>query len=341
MPINLKTFADRLGLSQSTISRALGDYQDVSPATREHVRRMALELGYEPSRAARQTARGRTEAIGMIFSASDDDFGNPHILRTLAGLSTRLEARNYELQLAVTDPAGEMRAYERAVRTRSVDALIVAQTRCVDERIAYLAGTQMPFLAYGRTARPEGMAWFDFDAAAGSRLAVARLVELGHRRIAYVHHSFALNYVRLCHAGFLAGMKKAELQVAPQAVIEAFNTRQDGYMAGERLLALRPRPTAVIVDGNMSGFGLIRALLDAGVAIGSEISVVINGGIEGDLLPRGLSVAAIVQPTFYTTGEKLADMVLCLAQRRPLDEPRVLMKPQFLAGNSLGQAPAL
>ena len=340
MTINLKALSELLGLSQTTVSRALGGYNDVSPATRERVEKMAKELGYQPSRAARQTARGRADAVGMVYPLGADYLGNPSVMETLSGLSNRLEQANIDLLLAAAHPSSEMRTYERIVRGRWVDALIVAQTRVFDARIDYLLKSGMPFLAYGRTGHPEGYPWFDFDNEAGSRLAVEKLVDIGHQRIGYVHQPLHFNFARHRHAGFIASMQRASLPIQSDGVIGGCNGRRDGYAAGQRLLALPQRPTAVIVDGNLNGLGLIRAFYDGDIEIGRDISLIVNEGVPEDLLLRGLQVASIQQPTSYTSGQALGEMVLALVERRPLAEPHVLLQPVFVDGNSIGPPPA-
>jgi LacI family transcriptional regulator len=333
--VNLKELSARLGLSPTTVSRALSGYSDVSPATRERVQAMARELGYQPNRAARQIALGRANAVGIVYPLGEDYLGNPAFLEMLRGLSNRIERSEVDLLLAAAPLRDEMRTYARMVRGRHVDALVVAHTRVVDPRIEYLRQVDMPFVAYGRTSDPDGYAWFDFDNVAGGRLAVQRLAALGHRRYAYVHSPLGLNFAQQRHAGFLAGLHEAGLPVERQALIPGGLGRRAGYAAGQAVLTLTPRSTAVIVDSSLGGVGVIRALLDAGVAVGREISVLVYEGVPDDTLLHGLDVAAIMQPTPYAAGQTMGEMVLELAQGRRLAESHVLRQPEFVDGNSV------
>jgi LacI family transcriptional regulator len=334
--LNLKELSARLGLSPTTVSRALGGYSDVSAATRERVQQMARELGYQPNRAARQIALGRANAVGIVYPLGEDYLGNPAFLEMLRGLSNRIERDGIDLLLAASPQHDEMRTYDRMVRGRHVDALVVAHTRVVDPRIEYLRQADLPFVAYGRTTGPDDHAWFDFDNEAGGRMAVLRLAALGHRRCAYVHSPLALNFAQQRHAGFLAGLCEAGLPAERQVLIPGGLERRAGYAAGQALLALTPRPTAVIVDSSLGGVGVIRALLDAGVAVGSEMSVLVYEGVPDDTLLRGLEVAAITQPTPYGAGQTMGEMVLELTQGRQLAYPHVLHQPEFVPGNSIG-----
>ncbi len=340
MAIDLKQLSARLGLSPTTVSRALNGYTDVSEATRLRVAQAARELGYQPNLAARRLALGRADSVGIVYPVDTDFMGNPLFLEMIAGVSDRLDAAGIDVLLAVAREQTELRTYERLVRGRRVDGLIVAHTRVVDERIEYLKRAGIPFVGYGRTGDPEGFAWLDFDNEAGCVLAVRELAALQHRRIAYVHAPLSLNFAFQRHAGFLRGMAEAGLPVRPDYIVQGSLDRRGGYAAGRQLLAMSERPTAILVDNNLGGVGVARALLQAGIAVGREISLIVNDGIPPDTLLIGQEVASIAQPTAYDSGTTMAGMLLALIEGKPLDQPQVLLQPRFIAGTSIGPAPA-
>jgi len=337
--IDLKQLSARLGLSPTTVSRALNGYTDVSEATRQRVAQVAQELGYQPNLAARRLALGRAEAVGIVYPVDTDYMGNPLFLEMIAGVSDRLEPAGFDVLLAAAREHSELRTYERLVRGRIVDGLIVAHTRVNDARIEFLKSANIPFIGYGRTGDPTGFAWFDFDNEAGCVMAVRELLALGHRRIAYVHAPLTLNFARQRHTGFLKAMAEAGVPVLPEYIVVGSIDRRGGYAAGQQLLALAQRPTAILVDNNLGGVGVVRALLQAGIDIGREVSVIVNDGIPPDTLLIGQKVASIAQPTAYESGTTMADMLLALIEGKPLDQPHVLRQPQFVGGNSIGPAP--
>lgn len=339
MAIDLKQLSARLGLSPTTVSRALNGYTDVSEATRARVEQAARELGYQPNLAARRLALGRADAVGIVYPVDTDFMGNPLFLEMIAGVSDRLDAAGIDVLLAVAREQTELRTYERLVRGRRVDGLIVAHTRVVDERVEYLKRVGFPFVGYGRTGNAEGFAWLDFDNEAGSVEAVRRLAALGHRRIAYVHAPLAMNFAQQRHAGFLRGMAEAGAPVRAEYVVLGSLDRRGGYAAGRELLALPERPTAILVDNNLGGVGVVRALLQAGIAIGREVSVIVNDGVPPDTLLIGQDIAAVAQPTAYESGTTMAAMLLALIEGKPLEQPQVLLQPVFIDGSSIGPAP--
>lgn len=338
--MNLKELSARLKLSPTTVSRALGGYSDVSPVTRERVELAAREFGYQPNQAARQVAIGRADAVGIVYPLANDYLGNPAFLTMLSGLARQLQQRGIDLLLTAAPEHDELATYERMVRGRRVDAMVVAHTAVHDARIDYLRRTQMPFVAYGRTADANDYPWFDFDNAAGGRLAVRQLAALGHRRIAYVHSPLRLNFAYQRHLGFVDGMRRAGLDVQAQDVLPGGLERRTGYGAGQSLVARRKTdwPGAIVVDSCLGGVGVIRALMDAGVQVGRDISVLVYEGVPPEAALLQMSVASIEQPTPAKTGQTLGEMVMAAANGQPMDKAQVLMRPKFVDGASIGPA---
>ncbi|MDE2456582.1 MAG: substrate-binding domain-containing protein [Burkholderiales bacterium] len=339
MAVDLKQLAATLGLSQTTVSRALNGYSEVSAKTRERVERAAQELGYAPNPTARRLATGRADAVGIVYPVEADLMGNPRFLDMIAGVADRLESAGFDVLLAVARERSEQRTYERLVRGRRVDGLIVAHTRVHDERIEYLRRSGVPFVAYGRTGGNNDFAWFDFDNEAESRLAVAELARRGHRRIAYVHAPLALNFAQQRHHGFVQAMLEARLTIAAEYIVVGGLERVGAYAAARSLLEAPVRPTAIIVDNGVAGVGVVRALLQAGVRIGVDISVVVIEGIPADSLVADAEIASIEQPTAHESGATMGEMLLALIEGGPLAQPQVLRQARFVATASVGPAP--
>ena len=208
---SLKELAQSLGLSPTTVSRALAGYSDVSEATRQRVVDAARASGYQPDPAARRLATGRAHAVGMIVPFGANRLGNPRFVDVVGGLANSLAEADLDLMILAARPGDELDAYRRHVAGRTVDALIVADTLVEDPRIAFLQQRQFPFVAYGRTRSDAPYPWFDFDNDAGARLAVQRLAALGHRRIALIHGPRSVSFVAQRRAGFMAAMSERGL----------------------------------------------------------------------------------------------------------------------------------
>ncbi len=337
--MNLKQLSDRLGLSPTTVSRALNGYSEVSEATRQRVIEMAAQSGYRPNVMARHLATGRADAIGLVYPLDATYLGDPRFIEVLEGLTARFHEADIDVLIASAGKDDELETYQRLVRAHRVDGLIVARTRLNDARIRFLRAAKFPFVSYGRTSDPSGFAWFDFDNALGTRLAVERLVALGHRRIAYLHADRDLTFAAQRYQGFMVAMLEAGLSVDPALVREAGFLRRQAFSAMHDLLRLPVRPTAVIVDNNQAGVGVIRALLEAGLRPRRDCSLIIYDGLPQDTLLDQQDVSSVEQPTPNAAGRKLAELMLGVMQGTAHTQLQVLWKPYLRPGMSDGPAP--
>jgi LacI family transcriptional regulator len=332
--MNLKSLANLLGISKTTVSRALNGYPEVNGRTRERVVAAAKAAGYQPNPMARSLAVGRTNVFGIIYPLLPTDLGDPMFLDVVGGMSEALELAKMNLIIAPVSPQNEQPSYQQIVRGRRVDGLVVGRTLVHDERIAYLSKSGFPFVAHGRTVMKAPYAWFDYDNAAGIKLALDCLLGRGHQRIALLSAPLELNFAAQRRDSFVAAMNAAGLAVDPRYLIPDTLDRRTGYQGMQQLLACSPRPTAVIVDNHLSGVGAVRALLDAGVTIGKEISVIVWGSMADTL--AGSNVTTIDQPEPRRAGARMVEMLQAIIDGTPPGELHELWQPVLLPGETVG-----
>jgi LacI family transcriptional regulator len=338
MKVNLKMLSESLGLSQTTVSRALNGYSEVSEATRVRVVEAAQKLGYQPNSQARQLATGRADAVGLVYPFGASEIGDARFGEVVAGISERLGDHNLDLFIHSARPDAELDTYRRLIDGRRVDALIVARTRVDDPRLAFLQERDFPFVAYGRTHSPTPYAWFDFDNEAGARMAVERLVGLGHRRIGLIHAPLAFNFAAQRHAGFVGAIRDAGIAADPSLLVEAEINRTGSYDAVRKLLALPEPPTALLVDNNVSGIGALRGLADHGWKAGRGLSLIVYDGIPWDI-PLPYRVTSVMQPTGESSGQAIADLLVDVLAGKPVDTLHKLAQPCIEPGDTDIPAP--
>ncbi|HEF5869840.1 TPA: substrate-binding domain-containing protein [Burkholderia cenocepacia] len=331
--VNLKALSDALGLSRTTVSRALNGYDDVSEATRERVAKAAREMGYVADPTARRLATGRADMVGIVYPFGAGDLGDPRFGEVVAGITERLAERNLDFIIASARPNAELDTYRRIVDGKLVDGLIVARTRVDDPRLAYLQASGFPYVAYGRTQAAGPYAWFDFDNEAGARDAVRRLIGFGHRRIAMISAPLALNFAAQRRAGFLSALREAGIDAEPALLVECPFTHDGGLQAARALLARAAPPTALLVDNNIAGAGAFRALVDSGLRLGADLSLIVYDGVPPDIA-HPYRVTAVVQPTGHASGRALAELMLRLLDDGVCDSR--LEAPVIEAGDTDG-----
>ncbi len=187
--MSLKAIAKELGLSVTTVSRALNGYDDVSAETRARVEAEAQRRGYRPNTFARRLKMGKIDAVGLVFPVHPVPLNNSVFMDMVGEISHELARHEIDLLLIADDDLADKHSYMRMVQSRRVDALIVAHTLDHDPRLEQLQAAGFPFLALGRSQLPQPYAWFDFDNYAGTYQATRWLIEKGHQRIALLGES--------------------------------------------------------------------------------------------------------------------------------------------------------
>jgi len=307
--VNLKTLSNSLGLSRTTVSRALNGYDDVSEATRERVRKAAQALGYHADPTARRLATGRAEAVGIVYPFGVGDLGDTRFGEVVAGMTESLAVRDLDLIIVSARRNAELETYRRLVDSRLVDGLIVARTLVDDPRIHFLQEQNFPFIAYGRTNSSVPYGWFDFDNEAGARAAAQRLIAFGHRKIALVSAPQTISFAAQRRAGFVNALREAGIQPGASLMIESSFDRKGGYDAMRALLELADPPSAVLVDNNIAGAGALRAIGDSGRKPGTDISLIVYDGVPPDVA-FPYTVTAVAQPTGHLSGKIIAGLIM-------------------------------
>ena len=334
--MSLKQIAQELGLSLTTVSRALNGYPEVAQATRAAVAAAAARLRYQPDVRARGLALGRAGAVGLVFPVTPGDLGDLHFLEMTNALGERFGEQGIDLLIIAATAKNELDSYRRAMAGRRVDAFVVARTRVVDERLELLQAHRKPFVAYGRSGRfGHPYAWFDFDNVAGAHMATQRLIDFGHRRLGYLGAPAVYNFAAQRFQGFGTAMQGAGLAVDAAMVQRVALDRRSGYAAMQHLIGLPAPPSAVLVDNHLAGVGAVHAALQAGLVLGRDLSVIVYDGLGPDSVIHS-PITSVAQPTAALVGSVLAELVLARIAGQPAESLQRLRMPVLVAGESDG-----
>ncbi|WP_284602182.1 LacI family DNA-binding transcriptional regulator [Dickeya dadantii] len=338
--MSLKQIAKTLGLSVTTVSRALNGYDDVAAETRLRVEDEARRLGYRPNTFARRLKMGRIDAVGLVFPLQPAPLSNTTFMEMVAEISHELSKQEIDLLLIADEEQADHPAFLRMIESRRVDALIVAHTLQQDSRLQYLQSIGFPFLALGRSDLPTPYAWFDFDNQAGAALATLHLIALGHRHIAFLGEHHPQSFIAQRRAGYLDALAAAGIARRDELLRQIAPSRREGYQTTLQWLALPQPPTAIVVDGSTQGEGAALALRDSGRLQGEQaVSLIVYDGLPADSLLE-IPVTAITQATRVQVGRQIADMVFRLLAGDAPASLQALWQPQLRAGQTDNPPPA-
>ena len=340
--MNLREFSRLLGLSPTTVSRALGGYPEVKEETRRRVSDAARKHGYRPNRRAAALATGRAMAIGHVIpSTSDHEMVNPIFADFLAGAGEVYAKANYDMLLSIVADGDEPRAYRQMADAGSVDGLILHGPRVADPRIALLRATGLPFVVHGRASQePTDYSFVDVDNARAFRRATDLLLDLGHRRIALLNGLEDFDFAHRRRAGFEAAMAARGVRPSPALIAASEMTEHHGHGHARRMLRGEAPPTAFLVSSHIMAIGVRRALEEAGLRMGHDISVVIHDDMlsylgNGGDVPIFTATRSAVRAAGRRCAQVLLDMIGTPGQT-PVQE---VWECDLVLGGSTGPAP--
>ncbi len=304
MPVSIKDIARVANVSFSTVSRALADSPRVKPETRERIQRLAIEMGYAPSAAARSLVTHRTKTIGVVATTMTDMFQ----AEVVQAIEETAIGRDHSVILTQSGFASEREMTEiQALRERRVDGIILISVRAGGVYAAVLQGTGIPLVFinarqtdYGHSVR--------VDSLAGSLAAVQHLLDLGHKQIAYITGPDEDwdNIAR--QAGYQQSLEAYGLPVDPALIVKGDSRPEGGIRAMQQLLSLRRPPTAVFCYNDATALGAMRAAYSAGLRVPEDVSIV--GFDDIDLAPFFEPPLTTVAQPIKQLGEKAVETIL-------------------------------
>jgi LacI family transcriptional regulator len=276
--MSIVRLAKDLGLSVSTVSRALNGYDDVSAETRERVFQRAQKIGYRPNPGARRLKTGKTMAIGVVLPAANSggQFIDVMYSNLLGGVAAEVEKANYYLlatKLTTQDLRQEVSFYENFINGSWVDALVIVRTRLRDPRVELAQRAGLPFVTYGRTNSKKPYAWVDADNESAFYLATSRQLSFGHRRIALLNGPIEFSFARLRQAGYEKALADAGTALDPALVLHGDLTEKSGYDMCRSLLALANAPTSFVCATDTMAIGAMAACREKNLEVGKDVSV--------------------------------------------------------------------
>lgn len=340
--MNLKQLATQLGLSQTTVSRALNGYPEVSEATRIKVQQAASTHNYHPSNSAKGLATGKAFAIGHVIPVSNKhEMVNPIFGDFIAGAGETYSRNGYQMILSIVDDQNEEAIYRGLKSRRAVDGVVVHGPILDDPRIALLNDISMPFVVHGRSSGSSSpYAWLDVNNKRAFNRAASFLIDLGHRRIGLVNGLEDMDFAHRRRAGYTEALTANGIALDPALMYAGEMTEEIGYQATRDMLALPNRPTAIMTSSMISALGTRRAIEEAGLVMGVDVSVVTHDDMLSYLRNGGdIPIFTSTRSSVREAGRLLAEMLLAEIATPSGTLQNHLLEAELMVGQSTGPAP--
>jgi len=335
MSVSIKDIAKRVNRSITTVSRALNDYDDVSPETKQLILKTAKEMGYSPNTFAQRLQKQQSDTIGLILPTFSPRFSDPYFSELLAGIGNMAADLGFDLLVSTRSPGPEeIEAYKKLIEGERVDGFIVVRTRNQDARIEYLLSRDFPFVAFGRTDDCDRFSFVDEDGYFGMQLVAEHIASLDHKIIGCItpHPDLAFTEKRL--GGLKDGLAKFNLKLNEKYIKSGDLTQKSGYELGKELLDLPVKPTAIIACNDLMAFGVMSAVQERGLLVGEDISV--TGFDDIPMSEFSHPPLTTVHQPVYQIGRRVCEMLVKIIQNGHGEQKQVLLKPKLVIRQSTG-----
>ncbi|WP_139489778.1 LacI family DNA-binding transcriptional regulator [Brevibacillus dissolubilis] len=272
----IKDIAKKLGVSITTVSRALNGYSDVSEATKRKVLQAAEELCYRPNIAARSLVVKKTRTIGIIVSEiSRSGAKDAFVFEVLCGINDRAGELGYDLVLFSTNPKKHMaKSYSDLCRERGVDGAIIMGIKLNDPYLEEVVTGNIPCVLIDITMMGTNVGYVSTDNTEGARKAVQYLIDQGHRQIGmingYLHADVSVKRLD----GYKKALESSDIPYRADMVEDGDFTEEGGLAAAYRLLVKNPQLTAIFCSSDIMAIGAMKAMEQVGKKVPEDISII-------------------------------------------------------------------
>lgn len=323
--------AERAGVSQPTVSRALRGDRTVSEATRLRIEAIARQLNYKVDKNASSLRRGQSNTLALLFFEDplpDGSLINPFFLSMLGSILRTCAARGYDLLTSFQQLSANWHVdYEDSRKADGIILLGYGDYEIYRERLDSLVAQGTHFVRWG-SVDPDGRGTtIGCDNLRGGTDAGAHLIARGRRRIAFLgdasghYPEFQERY-----RGLTAAMRDAGLTPDIRLQVDALSDERSGQEACQRLLERGIPFDAIFAASDLIAIGAMRALAEAGLRVPEDVAIV---GFD-DIPAASLSTPPLttIAQDYREAGERLVDALIRQIARQPTDT--ALLAPRLV-----------
>ena len=290
-PVTMADLARELGVSMTTISRALSDHHSIGPAMKQAVLKLAKKLNYQPNHLAAALRKGKSKLLGVIVPYIEGRFF-PSVVH---GIETEASKAGFSVIICQSneDAAHERRNVETLLNAQVAGILVsVARTTADAHHFDKVRKRGVPLVFFDRSAGGPDVNAVVLDDREGGYLSTRHLLEQGCRRVAHFAGLQHLNIYQNRRQGYLDAL--LEYGVAPDEDLLVYSalTVAEGAAGMARLLALPRPPDGVFAAGDSSVLGALQELKSRGLRVPQDVALVgfSNEGFTAITEPRLTSV---------------------------------------------------
>lgn len=317
----IKDIAQALHLSASTVSRALRDSHEISPATRQLVLEHAARLNYHPNPVALSLKEMKSRSIGVMVP----EIANSFFSQTINGIESVANEKGYTVIISQSHESFEKEVSTlQYLASRSVDGLLISVSGATKDltQLKTLHQRGFPIVFFDRIIDDISTHKVMADNFQGAYNATMHLLQQGYKRIACITNSAHLSITRERVAGYLAALEKQGVKPAPALIKYCFHggmLPEEVTDAVAQLMKAKPRPDAIFTTSDKLTSGCMRALKKARIAIPGDMAL--TGFSNSEMIELLHAPIAVVRQPAFEMGQMATALLLQLiARKKPLKD---------------------
>lgn len=272
--VTIKDIARELGISPSTVSRALKNHPDISAETKKAVHELAEKLNYQPNIVALNLRHRKTNTIGVVIPEIVHYFFST----VISGIESVAYEAGYNVILTQSNESAQREATDlKALFNSRVDGMLISISRETNhyEHIESILAKDVPVVFFDRSYDNPNTSKVLVDDYEGAYEAVKHLIEQGCRRIAHLEMAPGLAIAEDRKRGYIDALKDHNLPVDDKlTIICPSGSLEDGQRAAEQLLSLKKRPDSIFANNDLLAFGAMQVIKKRGLRIPDDIAIV-------------------------------------------------------------------
>lgn len=330
----IKDIAKKAGVSITTVSRALNDYDDVNAVTKKKILDIANEIGYVPNRSAQNLVKKKNNTLAIILSGLEPDGGKDNIIyRLLSGMYRYAESVNYEVVLYTTSSAHQReKTYVQFCKEHNIGGAVLNGIKMDDPYFYELMESNLPCVLIDILAHGENTSSISINNLEASREATELLIQHQHTHIGMINgrREAAVSLERF--RGYTKALEKNKIAVNNDYIVYADYLEDKAYSKTMDLLKKYPKMTALFCASDMMALGAMKAVRQLNLRVPEDISII---GFDNIPLSEHMTPPlTTVDQDFYVMGEKAAEQLLKMIKKEAYKK-NVLLQHKILERRSV------
>ncbi|MGE0772184.1 MAG: LacI family DNA-binding transcriptional regulator [Cyclobacteriaceae bacterium] len=306
--VTIKDIARELGISPSTVSRALKDHPDISAETKKAVNELAEKLNYQPNIVALSLRQKKTNTIGVVIPEIMHFFFST----VISGIEDVAYQAGYNVILSQSNESYEREKTDiKALFNSRVDGMLISLSRETKDfdHIESVISKGVPIVFYDRMYNNPNTSKVIVDDYVGAKEAVLHLIDQGCKRIAHLQGPMNLLISRDRMKGYEDALKERGLKFDPSLIVECPTAGlDDGKKAIDQVMKMKPRPDGIFANNDPIAMGAVKRLKELNVNIPDEIAIIgFSNWFFSSLMEPALS--SVDQPGFQM-GQEAARLLI-------------------------------